>query len=105
MSNNTGSRNNRIFIIKMNKFKEQIEMELIQQQANDNTFDILTGKITMEELLKDDNDNVPFLIQSKEMVDIEDRLDVLEGMIEYYTEGEEYEKCAELVKLKNKLWS
>jgi len=89
----------------MNKFKEQIEMELIQQQANDNTFDILTGKITMEELLKDDNDNVPFLIQSKEMVDIEDRLDVLEGMIEYYTEGEEYEKCAELVKLKNKLWS
>tara|TARA_R110002049_G_scaffold135022_2_gene294535 strand:+ start:318 stop:587 length:270 start_codon:yes stop_codon:yes gene_type:complete len=89
----------------MNKFKEQIEMELIQQQANDNTFDILTGKITMEELLKDDNDNIPFLIQSKEMVDIEDRLDVLEGMIEYYTEGEEYEKCAELVKLKNKLWS
>ena len=105
MSNNTRSRNNRIFIIKMNKFKDQIEMELIQQQANDNTFDILTGKVTMEELIKGNNDNIPFLIQSKEMVDIEDRLDVLEGMIEYYTEGEEYEKCAELVKLKNKLWS
>jgi|TARA_R110000787_G_scaffold63551_2_gene142955 hypothetical protein len=89
----------------MNKFKDQIEMELIQQQANDNTFDILTGKVTMEELIKGNNDNIPFLIQSKEMVDIEDRLDVLEGMIEYYTEGEEYEKCAELVKLKNKLWS
>ena len=89
----------------MNKFKEQIEMELIQQQANDNTFDILTGKVTMEELIKGNNDNIPFLIQSKEMVDIEDRLDVLEGMIEYYTEGEEYEKCAKLVKLKNKLWS
>jgi hypothetical protein len=59
----------------------------------------------MEELIKGNNDNIPFLIQSKEMVDIEDRLDVLEGMIEYYTEGEEYEKCAELVKLKNKLWS
>jgi hypothetical protein len=89
----------------MNKFKNEIEMELIQQQANDNTFDILTGKVTMKELLKDDNDNIPFLIQSKEMTNIEDRLDVLEGMIEYYTEGEEYEKCAELVKLKNKLWS
>ena len=89
----------------MNKFKNKIEMELIQQQANDNTFDILTGKVTMKELLKDDNDNIPFLIQSKEMTNIEDRLDVLEGMIEYYTEGEEYEKCAELVKLKNKLWS
>ena len=80
-------------------------MELIQQQANDNTFDILTGRVTMEELFKSNNDNIPFLIQSKEMVDIEDRLDVLEGMIEYYTEGEEYEKCAKLVKLKNKLWS
>ena len=80
-------------------------MELIQQQANDNTFDILTGRVTMEELFKSNNDNIPFLIQSKEMINIEDRLDVLEGMIEYYTEGEEYEKCAELVKLKNKLWS
>ena len=73
----------------MNKFKEQIEMELIQQQANDNTFDVLTGKITMEELFESNNDSIP----------------LLEGMIEYYTEGEEYEKCAKLVKLKNKLWS
>tara|TARA_R100000541_G_scaffold57802_1_gene68230 strand:+ start:79 stop:348 length:270 start_codon:yes stop_codon:yes gene_type:complete len=89
----------------MNEFKNQIEMELIQQQANDNTFDILTGRITMEELFKNNNDNIPFLIQSKEMIDIEDRLDVLEGMIEYYTEGENYERCAILVKLKNKLWS
>ena len=80
-------------------------MELLQQQAKDNTFDILTGRITMEKLFQSNNDNIPFLIQSKEMVNIEDRLDVLEGMIEYYTEGEEYEKCAELVKLKNKLWS
>jgi|TARA_R110001583_G_scaffold89061_1_gene230256 hypothetical protein len=89
----------------MNEFKNQIEMELIQQQANDNTFDILTGRITMEELFKNNNDNIPFLIQSKEMIDIEDRLDVLEGMIEYYTEEENYERCAILVKLKNKLWS
>ena len=80
-------------------------MELLQQQANDNTFDILTGRITMEKLFQSNNDNIPFLIQSIEMVNIEDRVDVLEGMIEYYTEGEEYEKCAELVKLKNKLWS
>ena len=89
----------------MNKFKEQIEMELIQQQANDNTFDILTGKITMEELFESNNDSIPLLVQAKDIVNLEDRLDVLEGMIEYYTEGEEYEKCAELVKLKNKLWS
>jgi hypothetical protein len=80
-------------------------MELIQQQANDNTFDILTGKITMEELFESNNDSIPLLVQAKDIVNLEDRLDVLEGMIEYYTEGEEYEKCAKLVKLKNKLWS
>jgi len=89
----------------MDNFQNQIEMELIQQQANDNTFDILTGKVTINELLESNNDNIPLLVQTKEVNDLEDRLDVLEGMIEYYTEGEEYEKCAELVKLKNKLWS
>jgi len=89
----------------MDKFKEQIEMELITQQANDNTFNILTGKITMEDLFESDQDNIPLLVQTTEIVDLENRLDVLEGMIEYYTEGEEYEKCAELVKLKNELWS
>ena len=80
-------------------------MELITQQANDNTFNILTGKITMEDLFESDQDNIPLLVQTTEIVDLENRLDVLEGMIEYYTEGEEYEKCAELVKLKNELWS
>lgn len=80
-------------------------MELITQQANDNTFDILTGKITMNELFESDNESIPLLVQTTEVSDLENRLDVLEGMIEYYTEGEEYEKCAELVKLKNRLWS
>jgi len=89
----------------MDNFQNQIEMELIQQQANDNTFDILTGRVTINELLESDNNNIPLLVQTKEVNNLEDRLDVLEGMIEYYTEGEEYEKCAELVKLKNKLWS
>ena len=89
----------------MNKFKNQIEMELITQQANDNTFDILTGKITIDELFESDSDSIPLLVQTTEVSDLENRLDVLEGMIEYYTEGEEYEKCAELVKLKNELWS
>ena len=89
----------------MNKFKEQIEMELITQQANDNTFNILTGKITMDELFESNQDSIPLLVQTKDITDLESRLDILEGMIEYYTEEEEYEKCAELVKLKNKLWS
>ena len=31
------------------------------------------------------------------------RADLIDSMIEYYTETEEYEKCAKLVKLKKKL--
>jgi hypothetical protein len=59
----------------------------------------------MDELFESNQDSIPLLVQTTEIADLEDRLDILEGMIEYYTEGEEYEKCAELVKLKNKLWS
>ena len=64
----------------MNKFKEQIEMELITQQANDNTFNILTGKITMDELFESNQDSIPLLVQTTEIADLEDRLDILEGM-------------------------
>ena len=45
----------------MNKLKMEIEMELIQQQANDNTFDILTGRVTMKELFKSNNDNTNYI--------------------------------------------
>ena len=30
-------------------------------------------------------------------------MEILDGMIDYYVEVEEYEKCSELLKLKNKL--
>ncbi len=50
------------------------------------------GKITMDELFESNQDSIPLLVQTTEIADLEDRLDILEGMIEYYTEGEEYEK-------------
>ena len=46
-------------------------MELITQQANDNTFDILTRKITMEELFESNNDNIPLLVQTVEISNLE----------------------------------
>ena len=32
-----------------------------------------------------------------------DRNELIDSMVEYYVESEEYEKCAELVKVKKKL--
>ena len=85
--------------------KNEITNEELVRLANENTFSILMGKITIEELFEQDID-IPLLVDpSEKSLSKETKKEILEGMIEYYTEGEEYEKCAELVKLKNKLWS
>ena len=90
----------------MDYFQHQIELELIQKQANNNTLDLLTGKITFNKLMNSNNNNIPLLVYSDiNNLKIKDKLDVIESMIEYFTEEEEYEKCAELVKIKNKLWN
>jgi hypothetical protein len=76
----------------------------MQEQANNNTFALLTGKITFNKLMNSNRDTIPLLVYSDiNDLKIKDKLDVIESMIEYFTEEEEYEKCAELVKIKNKL--
>jgi|TARA_Y100000296_G_C5090566_1_gene214605 hypothetical protein len=77
--------------------------EELVRVANDNTFDILMGKITMMELI-DKNIETPLLVDPTEKI-ISDsvKLEILDGMIEHYVELEEYEKCAKLVKIKEKL--
>ena len=76
----------------MNKFKEQIEMELITQQANDNTFNILTGKITMDELFESNQHGI-----DKDKTRDPDMIrHIIEETMFYFEELEEYEKCAEL---------
>ena len=98
------------------EFDEQME-----RAAYENTYLILTGKATYEALLEKEsmqkgsidqymttavlfnpmsdeyNPKFPHLhnqINRNEMIDT---------MIEYFTDTEEYEKCAELVKIKQKL--
>ena len=61
------------------------------------------GNVTVKELFDQDID-VPLLVDpSQEFLSNTTKMEVLDGMIEYYVEEEDYEKCSELVKLKNKL--
>ena len=85
-----------------NLHKEINDDELIKL-ANDNTYDILMGKITMNELFNKDMD-VPLLVNpSEKIISNTTKLEILDGMLEYYIEEEEYEKCSKLLELKKKL--
>jgi len=86
-----------------NNLKNEIIDEELARLANDNTFNILMGNVTIKELFDQDID-VPLLVDpSQEFLSNTTKTEILDGMIEYYIEVEEYEKCNELLKLKNKL--
>ena len=72
-----------------------------------NSFLIITGRATHESLLGDSRLSGAFiggimatLFNPTEPDD--DKEKAIDTLIEYYTKEEDYEKCAELVKLKNK---
>ena len=82
--------------------------EDITRSAFENTYNILIGVVTMEQLLDresmqggswDQHNTTATLFNPMKK---EEDLDMIDNMIAYYTETEEYEKCAELVKLKKK---
>ena len=86
-----------------NNLKNEVANEELVRLANENTFNILMGNITIKELFNQDID-VPLLVDpSQEVLSNTTKMGILDGMIEYYVEEEDYEKCSELVKLKNKL--
>jgi adenine-specific DNA methylase len=86
-----------------NNLQNEITDEELARLANENTFNILMGNVTVKELFDQDID-VPLLVDpSQEFLSNTTKMEVLDGMIEYYVEEEDYEKCSELVKLKNKL--
>jgi len=66
----------------------------ILDEAMRNAFSLLTGKFTFEGLM-DLKDELPLPFN------IEEEDPDYDVLIEYFIETEEYEKCAELVKLKN----
>ena len=86
-----------------NNLQNEIRDEELVRLANENTFNILMGNITVKELFNKGID-VPLLVNpSQGFISDESKTEILDSMIEYYTEEEEYEKCAKLVKLKSKL--
>jgi hypothetical protein len=73
------------------KLKER-EMDLkLLDMANRNTYMIVTGKKTLEDLL-DTGEDQSFVCNPAEKINCE----TLEGMMEYFVGTEEYEKCAVL---------
>tara|TARA_Y100001973_G_C4969070_1_gene218673 strand:+ start:155 stop:490 length:336 start_codon:yes stop_codon:yes gene_type:complete len=94
--------------------------ERMHRAAFENTYLILTGKATYEALLEKEsmqkgsidqymNTAVLFNPMSDEyspkfphLHNQVDRNEMIDTMIEYFTETEEYEKCAELVKTRQK---
>jgi hypothetical protein len=83
--------------------KNEVTNDELARLANDNTFNILMGNITVKELFDQDID-IPLLIDpSQGFISDESKMEILDSMIEYYVEEEDYEKCSKLVKLKSKL--
>tara|TARA_R110000824_G_C14746469_1_gene628051 strand:- start:25 stop:312 length:288 start_codon:yes stop_codon:yes gene_type:complete len=86
-----------------NNLKNEIGDDELARLANENTFNILMGNITVKELFDQDID-VPLLVDpSQELLSNTTKAEILDGMIEYYVGEEEYEKCSKLVELKKKL--
>jgi|TARA_R100000479_G_C6384734_1_gene202563 hypothetical protein len=62
------------------------------------TYSLLLGKKTLEELMKRNKEVYLIFNPSREYITMDD--DVYDTLIEYFTLTEEYEKCAELVEAK-----
>jgi hypothetical protein len=82
-------------------FLEDLEM---YEKAMENAYQIITKKKTLDDIYYDldakiiDEFHLPF-----DPIQEDGRSpDIIDMVIEYYTGTEEYEKCAELVKIKNK---
>ena len=79
--------------------RAQFERELLEK-AYDNTYRMLTEKITLDELMSEEGIlGLTALLAYDPKRGI--RKHELEGTIDYYVDMEEYEKCAKLKKILN----
>ena len=78
--------------------QEKIEMEeMIVDAAFRNSFSILTGRKTLDELMEDKKKD-PIKMQAicAHQPGEEMKIETLENMMYYFEDEEEYEKCAEI---------
>jgi len=77
--------------------EEEIE---ILDEAYRNAFKVITGAMSIQELLDDAEDMIflPFDPSVPETF-----MMIADDMIQYFEDAEEYEKCSEIMKIKEKL--
>jgi len=83
-------------------FLEDLEM---YNSAMENAYNIITKRKTLDDIyyeLETDEDFEKFYLPFDPILDDGRHPDIIDMVIEYYTSTEEYEKCAELLKIKNK---
>jgi len=75
--------------------EEEIEMV---NEAYNNAYLVVTKKATVQELIDDAKDFMflPFDPDAPETLEL-----IMDDMIIYFEDNEEYEKCSELMKIKN----
>ena len=84
------------------EFLEDLEM---YEQAMENAYKIITKKTTLDDIyekFEQDGEIDMFYLPFDPIQEDGRTPDIIDMVIEYYTSTEEYEKCAELVKIKNK---
>ena len=81
-------------------FLEDLEM---YEQAMNNAYDIITKKKTVDDIYFDleDEEYDTYYLPFDPVYEDGRSPDVIDMVIEYYTSTEEYEKCAELVEIKD----
>jgi hypothetical protein len=74
------------------------------EQAMENAYDLITKKKTIDDIYYELDENLinQFLLPFDPIEEDGRSEDVIDMVIEYFTSTEEYEKCAELVKIKDK---
>lgn len=82
----------------LDMIKKQEENESLLAKAYQNSYDVLTKKITFEDLMMSDfQDNNSTILAFDP--DCGPKKSELENMIEFYIENENYERCSELNKI------
>jgi len=82
-----------------NELNVEEEIEILDS-AYRNAYRVATGKISVSDLLSESDDLIflPFDPTAPETFG-----SIIDDVIDYFEDSEEYEKCAELVSIKNKI--
>ena len=85
-------------------FLEDLEL---YEQAMNNAYDIITKRKTLDDIYYELEDDIieGFPLPFDPVIEDGRSTDIIDIVVEHFTHTEEYEKCAELVKIKQKCQS